>query len=167
MSSNSASKTQKNIRPWHYLWELVKFRPWLYLGLLVFETAFFGVFPQIAGFIMRAIFDNLSGDAAAGFNVYTLIALLIATAAAKGVAIFIDVWVYFQFHYSIAALLRNNLFSHILKRPGARAVPNSPGEAVSRFRGDVDEIAHYMSEVIDRSRFWFLCSGGPGGHAGD
>ena len=167
MAQLTETRTQKPPRPWHYLWELVKFRPWLYLGLLVFETAFFGIFPQIAGFIMRAIFDNLSGNAAAGLNVYTLIALLVANAAAKGVAIFIDVWIYFQFHYSIAALLRNNLFSHILKRPGARAVPDSPGEAVSRFRGDVDEVANYMAEVLDRSWFWFLRSGCPGGHDGD
>jgi len=156
MATHSESKNQNNIRPWHYLWELVKFRPWLYLGLLVFETAFFGVFPQIAGFIMRAIFDNLSGNAAAGLNVYTLIALLIANAAAKGVAIFIDVWIYFQFRWSVAALLRNNLFSHILKRPGARAVPDSPGEAVSRFRGDVDEIAFYMAESLIVVAFGFF-----------
>jgi ATP-binding cassette subfamily B protein len=48
----------------------------------------------------------------------------------------------------VAALLRTNLFTHILKRPGARAVPDSPGEAVSRFRGDVDEIAFYLAESL-------------------
>ena len=83
-----------------------------------------------------------------GVNVYTLIALLVANAAAKAVAIFADVWVYFNFRWSVAALLRTNLFTHILKRPGARAVPDSPGEAVSRFRGDVDEIAFYLSESL-------------------
>jgi len=97
---------------------------------------------------MRSIFDTLSGDLTAGTNVYTLIALLIANAAGKAVAIFSDVWIYFNFRWSVAALLRTNLFTHILRRPGARAVPDSPGESVSRFRGDVDEIAFYLSESL-------------------
>ena len=32
------------------------------------------------------------------------------------------------------------MLSHILSRPGANALPSSPGEAISRFRGDVFEI---------------------------
>jgi ATP-binding cassette subfamily B protein len=137
-----------NTRTWHYLWNLVKFRPRLYIGLLVFETLFFGVFPQIAGFIIRAIFDTLSNNTTIGLNTYTLIALLVANASGKAVAIFMDVWVYFNFRWSVAALLRVNLFTRILRRPGAQAVPDSPGEAVSRFRGDVDEIAFYLSESL-------------------
>ena len=37
-------------------------------------------------------------------------------------------------------LLRKNLLKYILKRPGAKALPDSPGEATSRFGGDVFEI---------------------------
>lgn len=143
-------------KPWYYLWQIVRFRPWLYLGLLVFETMFFGVFPQIAGLLMREIFDQLTGSANAGLNVYTLIALLVANAAGKSVAIFIDVWVYSRFRWSVAALLRNNLFTNILKRPGARAVPDSPGEAISRFRGDVDEVAFYLAESLILVGFGFF-----------
>jgi ATP-binding cassette subfamily B protein len=116
--------------------------------LLIGETSFFAVFPHLAGLLIRAIFDSLTGEASIGINVYTLIALLVANAAARAVAIFADVWVYFNFRWSVAALLRTNLFTHILKRPGARSVPDSPGEAVSRFRGDVDEIAFYLAESL-------------------
>lgn len=143
-------------RPWHYLWQIVRFQPWLYLGLLVFETLFFGVFPQISGLLIREIFDKLSGNGSAGMNVYTLIALLVATAAGKAFAIFADVWVYSRFRWSVAALLRNNLFSYILKRPGAQAVPDSPGEAISRFRGDVDEVAFYLAESLIVVGFGFF-----------
>ena len=48
----------------------------------------------------------------------------------------------------IEALLRKNLFEHILQRPGARAVPGSPGEAISRFRDDVAEISNFMAESL-------------------
>ena len=121
MSTTTFETTQTKIRPWQYLSKIVRQYPGWYLALLVGETMFFAVFPQIAGLLMRAIFDNLSGAAGAGANVYTLIALLVANAAAKAVAIFADVWVYFNFRWSVAALLRTNLFTHILKRPGAQA----------------------------------------------
>jgi ATP-binding cassette subfamily B protein len=148
MTTTTIDTPQPKIRAWKYLAKIVQQYPGWYLALLIGETMFFAVFPQIAGLLIRAIFDNLSGEAAVGANVYTLIALLVANAAAKAVAIFADVWVYFNFRWSVAALLRTNLFTHILKRPGARAVPDSPGEAVSRFRGDVDEIAFYLAESL-------------------
>ncbi len=154
--TTSIPDSSPKIRPWQFLWEIVKFKPWLYFGLFIFETMFFGVFPQIVGFIMKAIFDNLTGTGTLGLNVYSLIALLVATAIAKSFAIFIDVWIYFNFRWSVAALLRNNLFTHILKRPGSRAVPDSPGEAVSRFRGDVDEIAFYLAESLILVGFGFF-----------
>jgi ATP-binding cassette subfamily B protein len=148
MSAPTQEIPQPKIRPWHYLAKIVRQFPFWYLGLLFGENMFFAVFPQFAGLLIRAIFDNLSGEATAGANVYTLIALLVANAAAKAVAIFTDVWIYFNFRWSVAALLRTNLFTYILTRPGARAVPDSPGEAVSRFRGDVDEIAFYLAESL-------------------
>jgi ATP-binding cassette subfamily B protein len=44
------------------------------------------------------------------------------------------------FFVNTMTLLRKNLLKHILRRPGAAALPDSPGEAISRFRGDVFEI---------------------------
>ena len=143
----SQNETPK-LETWRYLWQLIRFRPWHYLALGVLETLFFGVFPQMIGWITHAFFDTLTGDEPARVGVWGLIALLAATAIARVAAIFADVAVYFSFMYTIGALLRKNLFAHILKRPGARAVPGSPGEAISRFRGDVGEIAHFMAESL-------------------
>jgi ATP-binding cassette subfamily B protein len=139
---------QTQIPTWRYVWQLIRFRPWLYLALGILEILFFGVFPQIVGWITFTFFNTLTGEAAAGISVWGLIALLLATAVARAAAIFGDVAVYFNFRYTLAALLRKNLFEQILKRPGARAVPGSPGEAISRFRDDVDEIAHFMAESL-------------------
>jgi ATP-binding cassette subfamily B protein len=133
---------------WWYILRLIRFRPWLYLALAVLETFMFAVFPQILGWITYTYFNLLSGEAPAGLTVQSLIALWVAAAAARVAAVFLDVTVYFNFQYSVAALLRRNVFAHILKRPGARAVPGSPGEAISRFREDVDEVAGFMSESL-------------------
>jgi ATP-binding cassette subfamily B protein len=150
------------LKTWQYVLRLIRFRPWLYLALGVLETLFFGVFPQIIGWITYSFFNTLTGDAPAmlgpwgPFSVWTLIALLIATALARAAAIFGDVVVYFTFMYNVAALLRKNLFEHILRRPGARAVPGSPGEAISRFRDDVDEISNFMAESLILLGFGFF-----------
>ena len=136
------------LKTWQYVVRLIRFRPWLYLALGILETLFFGVFPQIVGWITYSFFNALTGDAPVSVGVGGLIVLLVVTAIVRVAAIFGDVAVYFTFQYNIAALLRKNLFEHVLKRPGARAVPGSPGEAISRFRDDVNEIAGFMAESL-------------------
>ncbi len=133
---------------WRYLWRLACYRPGLYLLLGLFEILFFGVTPQVAGLIMRAFFDTLTGAAPATIGVASLIALFVANALARVGAIFGDVAIYSAFRYSVAGLLRRNLFVRILERPGAWAVPGSPGDAISRLRDDVDEIAFFMAESL-------------------
>jgi len=136
------------LKTWQYILHLIRFRPWLYLALGVLETLFFGVFPQIVGWITYSFFNTLTGDAPVSLGVSGLIVLLVVTAIVRVAAIFADVAVYFTFEFNIAALLRKNLFEHVLKRPGGRAVPGSPGEAISRFRDDVNEIAGFMAESL-------------------
>jgi ATP-binding cassette subfamily B protein len=133
---------------WWYVFRLIRFQPWLYLALGILETLFFGVFPQMIGWVTYTFFDLLAGKPTAGLGSWALIGILVALAAGRAVAIFLDVTVYNDFRYSLAALLRGNVFQHILTRPGARAVPESPGEAISRFREDVDEIAGFLSESL-------------------
>ena len=141
---------------WRYAWQLIRFRPWLYLALGILEVLFFGVFPLLVGWITYTFFNILSGEAEATIGLWGLIALLLATALARAAAIFGDVAVYFNFMYTLEALMRKNLLEHILKRPGARAVPGSPGEAISRFRDDVHEIANFMSESLILFGFGFF-----------
>jgi ATP-binding cassette, subfamily B, bacterial len=141
---------------WHYLWRLARSQPWLYLALAFFELLFFGIFPQLTGLITRQFFDTLSGASPGRLSVWGLIALLLATAVGKAGAVFGDVIVYANFYYRLQALLRKNVFDYILKRPGARAVPESPGEAISRLRDDANEIANFMAESLILIGFGFF-----------
>ena len=151
-----STKEKPRLPTWRYLGRLARSQPWLYLALAFFELMFFGVFPQFTGLIMRAFFDRLSGASPAGLTVWSLIALLMTTAVGKAGAVFGDVIVFFNFYYRLQALLRKNLFDYILKRPGARAVPESPGEAISRLRDDVNEIANFMAESLILTGFGFF-----------
>ncbi len=143
---------------WWFLWQLARYRPWLYASLGIWEWMFFGLFPQFVGLIMKAYFDRLSSTNPGETGVYTLVALLVGVAIGKAGAIFMDVWTYFNFRYSLEALLRRNLFEFILSRPGAQAVPESPGEAISRFREDVNEIAFFMAESLILLGFGFFAA---------
>jgi len=66
MTTTTLERPEPKIKAWQYLVKIVRQYPGWYLGLLIGETMFFAVFPQIAGLLIRAIFDNLSGEAAGG-----------------------------------------------------------------------------------------------------
>jgi ATP-binding cassette subfamily B protein len=154
--NNNAAKTPST---WWYLWRIAIYRPGLYLLFGLLEILFFTVFPQLVGLVIRVYFDTLSGQSTAGLNPYTLAALLVALALGRAVATFADVAVYFNFRYTVEALLRQNLFEHILRRPGAAALPESTGEAISRFRDDVEEVAHFMAESLTTIAFGLFALG--------
>jgi ABC-type multidrug transport system fused ATPase/permease subunit len=46
-------------------------------------------------------------------------------------------------------LLRKNLLRYILRRPGASALPDSPGESVNHFKTDVNEIPLFVILIND------------------
>ncbi len=156
MSNNPKSNTQKRPSTWWYIWQLTKYKPWVYGAFGLMEILIFGVFPQLSGFVIQAIFDRLMGEGPASFSLAALAAVLVAIGVARGLAFFTDVVLYFTFQYTVTALLRGNIFDTILHRPGARAVPKSPGEAMSRFRDDAQELAWFMSEMLIVFGFGFF-----------
>jgi len=135
------------IRTWWYLWRLIRFVPWLYLGTVGLRTLIFGVLGQAQGLLTRAFLDRLTGRAQAGVGPWSIIALIVGVVAARAGLVFADIALGYRFRFAAGALLRGNLFGRILDRPGARAVPGSPGEAVNRFRGDVEETLELLGLV--------------------
>ncbi len=133
---------------WKYLVKLMMFRPWWSLLLVGVNLMVFAVGFQATALITRAFFNSLTGDAPVSLDPYTLSALVVGVALARAAFIFADVSLNVFNRFTFGALLRKNLFSSILDRPGARAVPDSPGEAISRFRGDVDEFSGFIVEMV-------------------
>ena len=98
---------------------------------------------------MREFFNLLSGDARVGLDLWTIIALLFAAEIGSVLGIFGLILTNVPFFVHTMTLLRKNLLRHILRRPGASALPDSPGEAISRFRGDVFEIPLFALWIND------------------
>jgi ATP-binding cassette subfamily B protein len=140
-------------KTWAYTWRVALFRPVLYLGMTGIELYIFALAPLIAGALTRLFFNALTGTSSwqplgVQVSVWGILALMVANDAFKAVIFLLDFYWFFAFQDGMAALLRRNMFHHILQRPGARAVPGSSGEAISRFRGDVEAIGHFMEGVI-------------------
>ena len=133
---------------WRLLRRLLLYEPKLFALNMVLWTAFW-VMPLLVGLLMRAIFDALGQGQTVGTGLESLLAALVGIAAAR---IAINTWAvsaWASYFFSRAGLLRSNLLERILNRPGAQALPDSPGEAMSRFRDDVDEILRLVEMVVD------------------
>ncbi len=126
------------MKTWQFYLRLFRFQPLMYtINLIGIVGAF--LLEMVPGLLTREYFNMLSGAAPARFGLATLIALLFAGALGRMFFYILLPLTNTTFVYTCGALLRKNMLARILQRPGARALPSSSGEAVSRFRDDIDE----------------------------
>ncbi|RKN64306.1 ABC transporter ATP-binding protein [Paenibacillus ginsengarvi] len=130
------------------LWRLIRYRPLLYTLNAAMWTLIY-LAPILPGLLTKAFFDALTDSAAAWFGIWTIIALLLAAAAVRVVFIIFGFITDVQFRMRVGGLLRRNMLHHILKEPGAKAIPVSPGEAISNFRDDVEQTEEAISWSVD------------------
>ncbi len=139
----------KNVLPaWRVILKMIQYRPGLWLGNLG-AMIVLTVFWQVPALVMREFFNLLSGHAQAGLNVWSIAALLLVCEIGRDLGIYGLIRTNVPFFVHTMTLLRKNLLRHILRRPGAKALPDSPGEAISRFGGDVFEIPLFALWIND------------------
>ncbi len=105
--------------------------------------------PLVPGLLTKAFFDHLEGTYTFPYGVWAIAVLLIGAALARIALIFGGFMTDVHFRFRISTLLRRNMLSHVMKEPGARAIPCSPGEAISNFRDDVDQAEEATSWSVD------------------
>ena len=138
----------KTIPTWRVTWKLIRCSPWPFLLYATLWT-FFLASQLIPGLIIQAIFDNLTATAPATIGLWALLALLAAVEITRMVANFGKRFGEETFRYTVEALLRKNIVVNLLRRPGAEALPVSAGDAISRLRGDVAEVADFPTWLPD------------------
>jgi ATP-binding cassette subfamily B protein len=128
---------------------MARFRVWLFVlsGLLVGCAVY--VFPLLPGLILRQYLDELSGGATVGLNLWTPLVLLAAVAVGRAAVLVLAVAAERGLQLVIGTLLRRNALDHILHQPGAKPLPASAGEAISRFRDDVQAVVMGLSWMPD------------------
>ena len=132
---------------WRHAFGIIRAHPRSFLFSLAFYIAFF-VLALAPGLINRAIFDRLSGHASAGLNVWSLIGLMVGLELGRFSLLYGGGVLFNVFRYSGEALLKWNMMSWLATAPGARVLPGSPGEAVSRFRDDTLEAVGLATILI-------------------
>lgn len=128
--------------------KLISYRPGLFFVTSLCWGAFHSV-PILIGLLTREIFNAMSGGAEAGMGVWSLLALLVATSLTRVTIMIGGVWTWSTVYYVLGSLVRRNIFDWIMNGPGTRRLPGSPGEAVTRFRDDVDELLEYVENATD------------------
>ena len=134
---------------WRVIWEMLRFRPWLWFIDLLCVTLIRFVWQIAPALIMKAFFDMLTGAAQLTFGIWTIFAFAFATWIGRLIASYGFYYADVPIFADIPTLLRKNLLRHILRRPGASALPDSAGEAVSRFKNDVNEIPLFVILIND------------------
>ncbi|TCS96797.1 ABC transporter ATP-binding protein [Hazenella coriacea] len=114
------------------------------LSLVIWGTVF--AVPLMMGLVIREFFDALADPQASLFSPYGWIALLIGVSLVEVVSLVLGFFYDFTIRIQVATLLRKNLFAYLLNHPNDRI---HAGEALSRFRDDVNEISNFVSFTTD------------------
>lgn len=133
-------------------WQLLKRDPVAYAIAWTSWVVFFSV-PIPLGLLLRAVLDRVAGDPAGGRSVWSLLAVLGGLEVGRWVHLwaaavqFHGVWVGWH------TVPRLNLLGSLVHDPGpvADRLPGSPGEAVSRFRDDTQDLAQVLDVWLDFS----------------
>lgn len=130
------------------LWRLFVYRPTLHLAnQLSWLSA--NLLALGAGLVVRQIFDALSDSTSAGMNIWSLVALYVAVSSSQAIFSFFGVNAHVRHVFVTGGLLRRNMLAGVLRQPGAKALTVSPGEAISVFRDDVEQVDDSLDWTID------------------
>jgi len=134
---------------WKVVLELIRFRPWLWFIDLISVALVRFCWQVGPALIMKAFFDYLTGAAQLTFGIWAIVAFFIALFFGRLLSTYGFYYADVPIFADMGTLLRKNLLGHILKRPGASQLPDSAGEAVSRFKGDVQELPLFVILIND------------------
>ena len=134
---------------WRVIWEMMRFRPWLWFIDLLAVALIRFCWQVAPALIIKAFFDMLTGAAQLTFGIGAIVAFFVSIWIGRVIASYGFYYADVPIFADIPTLLRKNLLRHILRRPGASALPDSPGEAISRFKNDVNEIPLFVILIND------------------
>ena len=134
------------MKTWWAILAIIRYRPMLFL-VNVLAMVVFSLGVQVPGLALREFFNLLSGEEVVRVGIIGVVVMFGIAGLARGLSLYMARKTVMLFHLSVAALLQKNMFAHILSRPGADPLPDSPGEAISRFRSDVPGL-HGMAIIL-------------------
>jgi len=146
----------KPVSGWQLLWRLMRYTPRLYAIDSLFWILIMGL-PAVPGLMIREFFNALSQPSRGSDSAWFWVALLLATGLGRIAVLFAGRFTKSQHRFTVSSLVRRNLWEQILNRPGAAplmvmrrpAQTVSPGEVISYFRDDIDQIEDNVASVSE------------------
>lgn len=107
--------------------------------------------PLLPGLILKAAFDRASHGASAEHSALSFLALLAVAELGRATVLFSAITSWTRWWATVGTWIRGNLLRAVLLRGGAPSLrlPASPGEAIGRFRDDVDDIVWLTDGWVD------------------
>ncbi|GHO48058.1 ABC transporter transmembrane domain-containing protein [Ktedonospora formicarum] len=133
-----------------YVWIMTRYRFWLH----VVHGALWGVADLtdlLVGWFISIFFDALTHHALVPEGILGVVLLLVLVAVGRAVIMLCAGLSEIIMRFTMSSLVRRNLLRNVLKQPGARALPYSIGETISRFRDDgyeAEDILDSTDEIV-------------------
>jgi ATP-binding cassette, subfamily B, bacterial len=140
------------MKAWRFFASMIRFLPWHFSLNTLFIVLVF-LFQMIPGLVARDFFDRLTTHTQGSLNFWWIGVLFLLVGAGRVVFLAGCQLTNAPFAFLNAARLQKNIFAHILQLPGARALPASSGEAISRLRDDIDENMFFLMGFNDLLAF--------------
>jgi ATP-binding cassette subfamily B protein len=135
---------------WSSGWRVAKFFPKRYAGGGTL-WAFVAFLPLLPGLLLKAAFDHLTPGRAATGSALSFLAMLAAAEVMRSLFLFSAQVSWTRWWSTVTAWMRANLLRAIVAGAGPPSLrmPGSPGEAIGRFRDDVDDIVWLADGWVD------------------
>lgn len=143
------------MKPYHYFWQLIRFRPKYYFTDVVTFTLHAAA-TVIPGLILRAFFNFLTEAEGFSLDVTGVIVGQIGFFLLSAITLSLAAVYFVNFQYQAKALLIRNMFARILQMPASQPLPKkkdgsrmSSGEVMSTLRDDPDLMLEAIVLVDD------------------
>lgn len=128
------------MKTYSYLWRIICYRPWLFIGCVLTTTPFF-LARLVFGLVVQDFFNLLPTSKHLSYGLWLFLALFV-TAAIVRFFIAVGGGIVRPLSFFVTeALIRRNLLERMLELSGSYALFDSLGEIINRFRDDVQNVS--------------------------
>ena len=142
------SLTDDTIGTGRFLWRMATYRTGSYVADTILWIAFYAS-RLLPGLVAQRAFDALQHGTADVGAVLWLAALFVGAGATHAGLQMAGWLVDVGFRFGVIGVLQRNMLAEVLRRPGARSLDRTPGEALSVFRDDAEHAENGADWTID------------------
>jgi ATP-binding cassette, subfamily B, bacterial len=140
--------TDDTIGTGRFLWRMATYRTGTYVADAI---AWIGVYGSqlLPGLVAQRAFDTVQHGSADVPAILWFAALFVGAGIAHSGAMLTGWMIDVGFRFGVTGVLQRNMLVEVLRRPGARSLDRTPGEALSVFRDDVQHAEDGADWTID------------------